>query len=42
MTYSVSEDTKILGKWFQLISRSMDLKDQPVSQPVSRSVCRPT
>ena len=39
MTYIVSEDTKISGKWFQLISRSVDLKDQTVSQPVSQSVC---
>ena len=39
MTYIVSEDTKISGKWFQLISRSVDLKDQPVSQSVSQSLC---
>ena len=39
MTYIVSEDTKISGKWFQRISRTVDLKVQPVSQPVSHSVC---
>ena len=38
MTYIVSEDTKISGKWFQLISRSVDLKAQPVSQSASLSV----
>ena len=43
MTYFVSEDTKISGKWIQLISRSVDINDQsasqPVSLPVSQSVC---
>ena len=39
MTYIISDDTKISEKWIQLISRSVDLKDQPVCQPVSRSVC---
>ena len=33
MTYIVSDDTKISGKW------SVDLKAQPVSQPISQSVC---
>ena len=42
MTSFVSEDTKISGEWIQLISRSVDIKDQsasqPVRQPVSQSV----
>ena len=38
MTFIVSEDRKISAKWFHLISRHVDLKDQPVSQPVSQSV----
>ena len=43
MTYFVSADTKISGEWIQHISRSVDIKypsaSQPVSQPVSQSVC---
>ena len=38
MTCINSEDTKISGKWIQLISRSVDIKDQPVSQPTSHLV----
>ena len=33
MTYIVSEDAKITGKWIQLISRSVDIME--VSQSVS-------
>ena len=33
MTYIVSEDAKITGKWIQLMSRSVDIMD--VSQSVS-------
>ena len=39
MTYIASEYTKISEKWLQLISRIVDLKEQPTSQPVSQSVC---
>ena len=39
MTYIVSEDTKVSGKWIQRISRTVDLKVRRVSQPVSQSVC---
>ena len=39
MTYIVSEDTKISGKWIQLILRSMDIMDQLANQSVSQSVC---
>ena len=38
MTYFVSADTKISGEWIQLISRSVDIKDQSASQSVSLSV----
>ena len=33
MTYLVSEDAKITGKWIQLLSRSVDIME--VSQSVS-------
>ena len=39
MTYFLAEDTKISGKWIQLISRRMDIMDLSDSQPVSQSVC---
>ena len=39
MTYNFAEDTKISGKWIQLISRSMDIMNQSASQPVSQSIC---
>ena len=39
MTYIVSEYTKISEKWFQLISRIVDLKEKPVSYPDCHSVC---
>ena len=46
MYYFVSEDTQISGKWIQLISRSVDIKDQSVSPSVhdrltsaSQSLC---
>ena len=38
MSCIVSEDTRISGKWIQLISRSVDIKDQPVSQSTSQLV----
>ena len=38
MTYIVSEDTRISGKWIQLISQSVDIKDHPVSRPTSQLV----
>ena len=38
MTYFVSEDTQISGKWTQLISQSIDIINQH-SQPVPQSVC---
>ena len=39
MTYFFPEDTKISGKWIQLISQRMDIMDLSDSQPVSQSVC---
>ena len=39
MTCIFAEDTKISGKWIQLISRSMDIMNQSASQAVSQSVC---
>ena len=39
MTYFLTEDTKISGKWIQLISQRMDIMDLSDSQPVSQSVC---
>ena len=42
MTYIVSEDTTISGKWIQLISRIVDIKDQPVSQPANQSASHVT
>ena len=41
MTYFLAEDTKISGKWIQLISRRMDIMELSDSQPVSQSVCLP-
>ena len=35
MTYFLAEDTKISGKWIQLILRRMDIMDLSDSQPVS-------
>ena len=39
MYYFVSADTKISGKWIQLLSRSVDILDQSARQSVSQSVC---
>ena len=39
MTHFLAEDSKISGKWIQLISRRMDIMDLSNSQPVSQSVC---
>ena len=41
MTYFLAEDTKISGKWIQLISRRMDIMDLSDSQSVRQSVCPP-
>ena len=39
MTYFFAGDTKISGKWIQLILRSMDIMDQSANQSGNQSVC---
>ena len=42
MTCIDSEDKKISGKCIQLISQSVNIKDQPVSQPTNQSASHVT